>query len=66
MDIKAEEISQIIRKQIEEYETEGLGRRDRNRPSPSVTAIARVYGSWRAPMAGELLEFPHEVARKSC
>ena len=59
MEIKAEEISKIIREQIEEY-----------RPSLEISevgsvisvgdGIARVYGLEKA-MAGELLEFPHGV-----
>ena len=32
MDIRAEEISDIIRKQIQDYEQQGRGRRDRHRP----------------------------------
>jgi F-type H+-transporting ATPase subunit alpha len=59
MEIRAEEISKIIREQIEEY-----------RPSLEISevgsvisvgdGIARVYGLEKA-MAGELLEFPHGV-----
>ena len=59
MEIKAEEISKIIREQIEEY-----------RPSLEISevgsvisvgdGIARVYGLEKA-MAGELLEFPRGV-----
>jgi F-type H+-transporting ATPase subunit alpha len=59
MEIRAEEISKIIREQIEEY-----------RPALEISevgsvisvgdGIARVYGLEKA-MAGELLEFPHGV-----
>ena len=59
MDINIEEISSIIKGQIEDYE---------KRVSVSETGtvisvgdgIARVYGLENA-MAGELLEFPHDV-----
>ena len=59
MEIRADEISKLIREQIEEY-----------RPALEVSevgsvisvgdGIARVYGLEKA-MAGELLEFPHGV-----
>ncbi|UCC66352.1 MAG: F0F1 ATP synthase subunit alpha [Deltaproteobacteria bacterium] len=59
MQIRAEEISEIIEKQIKEYD---------KRVEVSETGvvlsvgdgIARVYGLEKA-MAGELLEFPHEI-----
>src|SRR6202000_2052431 len=60
MDIKAEEISQIIRKQIEEYDQKVSV----VETGPVLTVgdgIARVYGLAGA-MAGELLEFPHGVS----
>jgi F-type H+-transporting ATPase subunit alpha len=59
MDIKAEEISQIIRKQIEEYEQK-VSVVETGTVLTVGDGIARVYGLAGA-MAGELLEFPHDV-----
>src|SRR5262252_9811768 len=59
MDIKAEEISQIIRKQIEEYDQK-VSVVETGTVLTVGDGIARVYGLAGA-MAGELLEFPHEV-----
>src|SRR5256886_9863907 len=59
MDIKAEEISQIIRKQIEEYEQK-VSVMETGTVLTVGDGIARVCGLAGA-MAGELLEFPHEV-----
>ncbi|MBI2370434.1 MAG: F0F1 ATP synthase subunit alpha, partial [Deltaproteobacteria bacterium] len=59
MQIRAEEISAIIRKQIEQYDV-------RVEVSETGTVlsvgdgIARVYGLEKA-MAGEMLEFPHGI-----
>ena len=60
MDIKAEEISQIIRKQIEEYDQK-VSVVETGTVLTVGDGIARVYGLAGA-MAGELLEFPHDVA----
>src|SRR5438477_625834 len=59
MDIKAEEIPQIIRKQIEEYDQK-VTVVETGTVLTVGDGIARVYGLAGA-MAGELLEFPHEV-----
>ncbi len=59
MDIKAEEISKIIREQIEEYQP-GLEISEVGSVISVGDGIARVYGLEKA-MAGELLEFPHGV-----
>ncbi len=59
MDIKAEEISKIIREQIEEYRP-GLEISEVGSVISVGDGIARVYGLEKA-MAGELLEFPHGV-----
>src|SRR5947209_5284130 len=59
MDIKAEEISQIIRKQIEEYD-QRVSVVETGTVLTVGDGIARVYGLAGA-MAGELLEFPHDV-----
>src|SRR3954466_15733979 len=59
MDIKAEEISQLIRKQIEEYDQK-VSVVETGTVLTVGDGIARVYGLAGA-MAGELLEFPHEV-----
>jgi len=59
MEIRAEEISSILKKQIKEYEK-------RLEISETGTilyvgdGIARIYGLEKA-MAGELLEFPGEI-----
>ena len=59
MEIKAEEISKIIREQIEEYRP-GLEISEVGSVISVGDGIARVYGLEKA-MAGELLEFPHGV-----
>src|SRR5512143_2979282 len=59
MDIKAEEISQIIRKQIEEYDQK-VAVMETGTVLTVGDGIARVYGLDGA-MAGELLDFPHNV-----
>ena len=59
MDIRAEEISQIIRKQIEQYDHK-VSVAETGTVLTVGDGIARVYGLSGA-MAGELLEFPHEV-----
>ncbi len=59
MDIKAEEISKIIREQIDEYRP-GLEVSEVGSVISVGDGIARVYGLEKA-MAGELLEFPHGV-----
>ena len=59
MEIKAEEISQIIRKQIEEYDQK-VSVVETGTVLTVGDGIARVYGLAGA-MAGELLEFPHDV-----
>jgi F-type H+-transporting ATPase subunit alpha len=59
MEIKAEEISQIIRKQIEEYDQK-VSVVETGNVLTVGDGIARVYGLAGA-MAGELLEFPHDV-----
>src|SRR5262245_18014542 len=59
MQIRAAEISQIIRKQIEDFDK----RVEVSEVGNVLTVgdgIARVFGLEKA-MAGELLEFPHEV-----
>ena len=59
MEIKAEEISQIIRKQIEEYDQK-VSVMETGTVLTVGDGIARVYGLAGA-MAGELLDFPHDV-----
>ena len=59
MEIKAEEISQIIRKQIEEYDQK-VEVMETGTVLTVGDGIARVYGLDNA-MAGELLEFPDDV-----
>jgi F-type H+-transporting ATPase subunit alpha len=59
MEIKAEEISQIIRKQIENYDQK-VAIMETGTVLTVGDGIARVYGLDNA-MAGELLEFPHDV-----
>ncbi len=59
MEIKAEEISQIIRKQIEEYDQK-VSVMETGTVLTVGDGIARVYGLSGA-MAGELLDFPHDV-----
>src|SRR6187549_183046 len=59
MDIKADEISKIIREQIEGYRA-GVEVAEIGNVISVGDGIARVYGLENA-MAGELLEFPHGV-----
>jgi F-type H+-transporting ATPase subunit alpha len=59
MEIKAEEISKIIREQIEQYRP-GLEVNEVGSVISVGDGIARVYGLEKA-MAGELLAFPHGV-----
>src|SRR5262245_63698717 len=60
MEIKADEISKIIREQIEEYRA-GVEVSEIGSVISVGDGIARVYGLENV-MAGELLEFPHKVA----
>ncbi len=59
MDIKAEEISQIIKQQIEQYDQK-VAIMETGTVLSVGDGIARVYGLDGA-MAGELLDFPHNV-----
>ena len=59
MDIKVEEISRIIRKQIEDYDKQ-VEVSETGSVLSCGDGIARVYGLEKA-MAGELLEFPKDV-----
>ena len=59
MEIKADEISRIIREQIEEYQA-GIDVSETGSVISVGDGIARVYGLEKV-MAGELLEFPHGV-----
>lgn len=59
MEIKADEITKIIREQIEEYRA-GVDVSEVGSVISVGDGIARVYGLEKA-MAGELLEFPHGV-----
>jgi len=59
MELKVEEISRIIRKQIEDYEKQ-VEVSETGTVLSAGDGIARVYGLEKA-MAGELLEFPHGV-----
>jgi F-type H+-transporting ATPase subunit alpha len=59
MDIKADEISKIIREQIEGYRS-GIDVSEVGTVVSVGDGIARVYGLEKV-MAGELLEFPHGV-----
>src|SRR6266571_3263412 len=59
MEIKADEITKIIREQIEGYRA-GVEVSEVGTVISVGDGIARVYGLERA-MAGELLEFPHGV-----
>ena len=59
MEIKADEISKIIREQIEEYRA-GIDVSEIGTVISVGDGIARVYGLEKV-MAGELLEFPHGV-----
>jgi F-type H+-transporting ATPase subunit alpha len=59
MEIKADEITKIIREEIEEYRA-GIDISEIGSVISVGDGIARVYGLERV-MAGELLEFPHGV-----
>ncbi len=59
MDIRADEISRIIKEQIQGYETR-ISVEETGTVLTVGDGIARVYGLDNA-MAGELLEFPHGV-----
>ncbi len=59
MEIKVEEISRIIRKQIEDYDKK-VEVSETGSVLSAGDGIARVYGLEKA-MAGELLEFPHQI-----
>src|SRR5260370_353311 len=58
--IKADEITQLIREQIENYESK-IAVDETGTVSALGDGIARVYGVEKV-MAGELLSFPHGVA----
>ena len=57
--IKAEEISEIIKRQLQGYEVE-IDLKEAGRVIEVGDGIARIYGLEKA-MAGELLEFPGDV-----
>ncbi|MBV70219.1 MAG: F0F1 ATP synthase subunit alpha [Myxococcales bacterium] len=59
MDIRVEEISRIIRKQIEDYDKQ-VEVSETGTVLSAGDGIARVYGLEQA-MAGELVEFPNNV-----
>src|SRR5256885_16760731 len=59
MQIRAAEISDIIREQIKEYEKQ-LEVRETGVVLSCGDGIARIYGLDRAA-AGELIEFPHGI-----
>ena len=59
MEIKVEEISRIIRKQIEDYDKQ-VEVSETGTVLSAGDGIARVYGLEKA-MAGELIEFPNNV-----
>lgn len=59
MELRAEEISQIIRKQIEDYDQK-VSVQETGTVLMTGDGIARVYGLSGA-MAGEMLEFPHGI-----
>ena len=59
MEIKADEISKISREQIDGYRS-GIDVSEIGTVVSVGDGIARVYGLERV-MAGELLEFPHDV-----
>ena len=56
MNLRADEISSLIQKQIEGFE-EGIELKETGRVISVGDGIARIYGLGEA-MAGELLEFP--------
>jgi len=59
MEIRAAEISEIIKRQIKEYERE-IEVRETGRVLSTGDGIARVYGLDKVA-AGELVEFPHNI-----
>jgi F-type H+-transporting ATPase subunit alpha len=59
MEIRAAEISDIIKKQIEEYKRE-VEVRETGTVLSTGDGIARIYGLDKAA-AGELIEFPHQI-----
>ena len=59
MEIRAAEISDIIKKQIQEYNRE-VEVRETGTVLSTGDGIARIYGLDKAA-AGELLEFPHDI-----
>jgi F-type H+-transporting ATPase subunit alpha len=59
MEIRAAEISEIIKRQIEEYERE-IEVRETGRVLSTGDGIARIYGLDKVA-AGELIEFPHDI-----
>ncbi|MBU1276471.1 MAG: F0F1 ATP synthase subunit alpha [Proteobacteria bacterium] len=59
MQIRAEEISQVIREQIKDYDKK-VEVSETGTVLSVGDGIARVYGVEKA-MAGELLEFPHKI-----
>jgi F-type H+-transporting ATPase subunit alpha len=59
MELRAEEISQIIRKQIENYDQK-VSVQETGTVLVAGDGIARVYGLAGA-MAGELVDFPHNI-----
>src|SRR5215475_1777861 len=59
MQIRAAEISDIIREQIKEYEKQ-LEVRETGVVLSAGDGIARIYGLDKAA-AGELIEFPHHI-----
>src|ERR1700757_5137911 len=58
--IKADEITQLLRQQIDNYETK-IAVDEVGTVMSVGDGIARVYGLEKV-MAGELLSFPHDVA----
>ena len=58
--IKADEITQLLRQQIDNYETK-IAVDEVGTVMSIGDGIARVYGLEKV-MAGELLSFPHNVA----
>src|SRR5712691_1433950 len=59
MEIRAAEISDVIKKQIQEYERQ-VEVRETGIVLSTGDGIARIYGLDKAA-AGELLEFPHDL-----
>jgi len=59
MEIRAAEISEFIKKQIQNYERE-VEVRETGRVLSTGDGIARIYGLDKAA-AGELLQFPHDI-----